>query len=188
MSVFLTVILERFNAVSKSLQKETIELQTAVNMLKSLSDFLTSQRDLFDEYKEKANEKVKTQYFDNCNRLRKRKRHHADGDAEEVVLLGKGKFRIEIYLPTLDRLSAKLNRCMQVYDKIHSLFGFLVEFPSETNDKLRHATETFERIILMTSISNSRKKWLTSSISHSSLKVMMIKHLHRNHMNSFVTT
>ena len=85
MSVFWAVILKRFDAVSKSLQKKTIELQTTVNMLKSLSDFLTSQRDLFDEYKEKANEKVKAQYSDDCNRLCKRKRHHADGDAEEVV-------------------------------------------------------------------------------------------------------
>ena len=49
LSVFWAVILERLNAISKSLQKYTIELQTAVNMLKSLSDFLTSQRDLFDE-------------------------------------------------------------------------------------------------------------------------------------------
>ena len=73
MSVFWAVILERFDAVSKSLQKETIELQTAVNMLKSLSNFLTSQRDLLDEYEEKANEKVKAQYSDHCNRLRKRK-------------------------------------------------------------------------------------------------------------------
>lgn len=143
MSVFWAVILERIDAVSKSLQKETIELQTAVNMLKSLSDFLTSQRDLFDEYEEKANEKVEAQYSDDCNRLRKRKRHHADGDAEEVVLLGKDKFRIETYLPILDRLSAELNRRMQAYDKIQSLFGFLVEFPSKTDDELRHATETF---------------------------------------------
>ena len=49
MSVFRAVILERFNAVNKSLQRETIELQMAVNMLKSLSDFLTLQGDLFDE-------------------------------------------------------------------------------------------------------------------------------------------
>jgi len=45
--------------------------------------------------------------------LRKRKRHHADGDAEEVVLLGKEKFRIETYLPILDTLSAELNRRVQ---------------------------------------------------------------------------
>ena len=143
MSVFWAVILERINAVSKSLQKETIELQTAVNMLQSLSDFLTSQRDLFDEYEEKANEKVEAQYSDDCNRFRKRKRHHADGDAEEVVLLGKDKFRIETYLLILDKLSAELNRRMRAYGKIQSLFGFLVEFPSKTDDELRHATETF---------------------------------------------
>ena len=70
-SIFWAVILERFDAVSKSLQKETIKLQTALNMLKSPSDFLTSQRDLFDEYEEKANEKVKAQCSDDCNRLRK---------------------------------------------------------------------------------------------------------------------
>ena len=51
MSVFWAVILERINAVSKSLQKETTKLKGAVNLLKSLSDFVTS---LFDEYKEKA--------------------------------------------------------------------------------------------------------------------------------------
>ena len=108
-------------------------------MLKSLSDFLTSLRDFFDKYEEKANEKVKAQHFDDCNRLRKRKRHHANGDAEEVVLLRKDKFRIETYLRIFDRL----NRRMQAYDRIQSLFGFLVEFPSKTNDELRHATKTF---------------------------------------------
>jgi len=49
MSVFWAVILKRIDAVSKSLQKETIDLKAAVDLLKSLSDFLTSQRDLFDE-------------------------------------------------------------------------------------------------------------------------------------------
>ena len=115
-------------------------------MLKLLSDFLTSQRDLFDKYEEKANEKVKAQYSDDCNRLRKQKRHHADGDAEEVVLFGKDKFKIETYLPILDRLSAELNRRMQAYVTIQSLFEFriefLVEFLTKTNDELRHANGT----------------------------------------------
>jgi len=107
MSVFWAVILKRIDAVSRSLQKETIELKAVVDLLKSLSDFLTSQRDLFDEYEEKANEKVEAQYSSNCNRLRKRKWHHADSDAEEVVLLGKEKVRIETCLPILDTLSAE---------------------------------------------------------------------------------
>ena len=40
--------------------------------------------------------------------MRKRKRHDDDSGAEEVVLLGKDKFRIETYLPILDSLSAEL--------------------------------------------------------------------------------
>jgi len=107
MSVFWAVILKRIDAASKSLQQETIELKATVDLLKSLSDFLTSQRYLFDEHEEKANEKVEAQYADDCNRLRKRKQHHTD--AEELVLLGKEKFRIETCLPILDTLSAELN-------------------------------------------------------------------------------
>eukprot|EP00731_Ephydatia_muelleri_P011481 Em0006g375a len=144
MSVFWAVILERINAVSKSLQNETIELKVAINLLKSLSEFLKSQRDLFDEYEEKASRIVdETQYSDELNRVRKRKRHDDDSGAEEVVLLGKDKFRIETYLPILDSLSAELNRRVQAYDKIELLFGFLVEFPSKSDDELRLATETF---------------------------------------------
>ena len=75
--------------------------------------------------------------------MRKRKRHDDDSGTEEVVLLGKDKFRIETYLPILDSLSAELNRHVQAYDKIELLFGFLVEFPSKSDDELRLATETF---------------------------------------------
>ena len=70
MSVFWAVILERINAVSKSLQNETIELKVAINQLKSLSEFLKSQRDLFDEYEEKASRIVdETQYSDELKRV-----------------------------------------------------------------------------------------------------------------------
>ena len=140
-AVMWAVILERINAVSKSLQNETIELKVAINLLKSLSEFLKSQRDLFDEYEEKASRIVdETQYSDELNRVRKRKRHDDDSGAEEVVLLGKDKFRIETYLPILDSLSTELNRRVQAYEL---LFGFLVEFPSKADDELRLATETF---------------------------------------------
>ena len=116
----------------------------AINLLKSLSEFLKSQRDLFDEYEEKASRIVdETQYSDELNRVRKRKRHDDDSGTEEVVLLGKDKFRIETYIPILDSLSAELNRRVQAYDKIELLFGFLVEFPSKSDDELRLATETF---------------------------------------------
>eukprot|EP00731_Ephydatia_muelleri_P024528 Em0016g799a len=95
----------------------------------------------FDEYEEKASRIVdETQCSDELNRVRKRKRHDDDSGAEEVVLVGKDKFRIETYLPILDSLSTELNRRVQAYEL---LFGFLVEFLSKADDELRLATETF---------------------------------------------
>ena len=43
----------------------------------------------------------------------------------------------------MDSLSAELNRRVQAYDKIELLFGFLVEFPSKSDDELRLAKEAF---------------------------------------------
>ena len=54
---FWAVILERFNQVSKSLQQETLELDSAIKLLKPLLDFLMSQRDQFEVF-EKAKDKV----------------------------------------------------------------------------------------------------------------------------------
>ena len=151
----------------------------AINLLKSLSEFLKSQRDLFDEYEEKASRIVdETRYSDELNRVRKRKRHDDDSGAEEVVLLGKDKFRIETYLPILDSLSAELiinNRRVQAYDKIELLFGFLVEFPSKSDDELRLATETFRATF--------RKKWFILSILQHSWKIVVIQYRHRNRTN-----
>ena len=80
---FWAVILSRINGVNKYLQTKSIELQTSVNLLKSLLDFLNSQREMIDEYERKANEKIDSQYIDECRRARIRKRHC---DAENVVL------------------------------------------------------------------------------------------------------
>ncbi|GFV89455.1 uncharacterized protein TNCV_4152711 [Trichonephila clavipes] len=47
-------ILIRTNGVNKPLQMKPIELQTAVNLLKSLLEFLNSRREMFYEYERKA--------------------------------------------------------------------------------------------------------------------------------------
>ncbi|XP_033212222.1 zinc finger MYM-type protein 1-like [Belonocnema kinseyi] len=62
MTIFWAAILDQINGVSISLQKPTIELRTAVDLLKSLLDFLLLQRELFDDYEIKANEKTDTEY------------------------------------------------------------------------------------------------------------------------------
>ncbi|GFQ85035.1 uncharacterized protein TNCT_75001 [Trichonephila clavata] len=135
---------DRINSVSKSLQKKTIELRTAVDLLKSLLDFLISQRELFDDYVTKANEKNNTQYSDENQRVRKRKRHHDDGPAKEVVLRGKEKLKVDTYLPVLDMLCTELSRRLEAYREINDLFGFLTDFSTKSDAEIRQACTKFK--------------------------------------------
>lgn len=82
MTIFWAQIVDGINGVSISLQKSTNELLTAVNILKSLLDFLLSQLELFDDYEMKVNEETDTEYSDEYQRMLGRKRHHDDGSAE----------------------------------------------------------------------------------------------------------
>ncbi|GBP96777.1 hypothetical protein EVAR_72063_1 [Eumeta japonica] len=144
MAVFWAAILDRINGVSISLQKKTIELRTAVDLLKSLLDFLISQRELFDDYETKANEKTDTQYSDENQRVRKRKRHHDDGAAEEVVFRGKEKLKVDTYLPVLDMLCTELSRRLEAYREINNLFGFLTDFSTKSDAEIRQACTKFK--------------------------------------------
>jgi hypothetical protein len=65
---FWSTILERINETSKLLQSETIDLGTAVALLKSLLVFLTSQRHNFEQYNDQANNFcIKTKDFEKTN-------------------------------------------------------------------------------------------------------------------------
>ncbi|CAH0405833.1 unnamed protein product [Chilo suppressalis] len=144
MAVFWATILERINGVSLSLQKSSIELRTAVDLLKSLLDFLLAQRELFDDYEMKANEKADFQYSDESQRVRKRKRHHDDGSAEEVVHRGRDKLKFETYLPVIDMLCTELSRRLEAYSEIDSLFGFLTDFLKKPDEDIRKACSKFK--------------------------------------------
>lgn len=71
MSVVWSVILARINAVSMSLQNKQIELISAVNLLKSLLDFLIAKRENFDYYLTKANEIIDTEKKNTMKEMQK---------------------------------------------------------------------------------------------------------------------
>ena len=66
-----------------------------------------------------------------------------DGDGEEVVLRGREKFKIDTYLPIIDKLHAELFRRMKAYDNVYSIFGFFTEFPLKTDDEIKEAACRF---------------------------------------------
>ncbi|GFQ80029.1 uncharacterized protein TNCT_524151 [Trichonephila clavata] len=102
------------------------------------------ERELFDDYETKANEKTDTQYSDENQRVRKRKRHHDDGPAKEVVLRGKEKLKVDTYLPVLDMLCTELSRRLEAYREINDLFGFLTDFSTKSDAEIRQACTKFK--------------------------------------------
>lgn len=131
-TVFLTIlwneILSRFNAVSKLLQSEKVNLSVAVKMLKSLIVFIREKRDGFDDYESKSKAKsVVKEYHDTQRRQTKRSSilAFADGGCSNEELLGREKFRVETFLPIIDTLVSSLELRSKAYIDIFERFGFL---------------------------------------------------------------
>ncbi|GFR09767.1 uncharacterized protein TNCT_660611 [Trichonephila clavata] len=88
--------------------------------------------------------KTDTQYSDENQRVRKRKRHHDDGPAKEVVLRGKEKLKVDTYLPVLDMLCTELSRRLEAYREINDLFGFLTDFSTKSDAEIRQVCTKFK--------------------------------------------
>ncbi|XP_065650374.1 zinc finger MYM-type protein 1-like [Hydra vulgaris] len=142
--VFLTIfwndILCHFNETSKILQKENLNLDVAVRILKSLLHFIKDLRSQFENYQEKAKILLpNTDYRDSSKRTKKRSRRMAffDGEAEELEFQGSYKFKIETYLPVIDSLTSNLEKRTSAYEKINDNFGFLVNIQTIANVELK---------------------------------------------------
>ncbi|XP_065645337.1 zinc finger MYM-type protein 1-like [Hydra vulgaris] len=142
--VFLTIfwndILCHFNETSKILQKENLNLDVAVRILKSLLHFIKDLRSQFENYQEKAKILLpNTDYRDSSKKTKKRSRRMAffDGEAEELEFQGSYKFKIETYLPVIDSLTSNLEKRTSAYEKINDNFGFLVNIQTIANVELK---------------------------------------------------
>lgn len=134
-TAFLTIlwntILTRVNETSKLLQSTSIELSTAVALLKSLSAFLVIQRENFGDYYQKTLDAMTALGDMTCERefeiRRARRPRRADDDSLQpaVVLTGEERFRIECYYVILDSLVGDLNRRTNAYAEINQRFSFL---------------------------------------------------------------
>lgn len=151
--VFLTIlwkdILCHFNETSKTLQKENLNLDVAVRILKSLLHFIKDLRSQFQEYEEKAKMMLpNTEYEDASKRAKKRSRRMAffDDEAEEMEFEGSLKFRVETYLPVIDSLTSNLEKRSTAYEKINNNFGFLVNIQTMANPEIKDCCSRLAKI------------------------------------------
>ncbi|XP_064419092.1 zinc finger MYM-type protein 1-like [Latimeria chalumnae] len=123
MTTFWSSILTRINKTSKLLQSETMDLSTAVALLKSLSEFVAVQRNNFEEYHKSAMSLTSTANFQ--LKRQRRPKHMADDSGEPaVVLTGEEKFKVKTFYVIVDSLISHLNRRIQAYSEINR-FCFL---------------------------------------------------------------
>uniref|UniRef100_A0A672HX76 TTF-type domain-containing protein n=1 Tax=Salarias fasciatus TaxID=181472 RepID=A0A672HX76_SALFA len=113
MANFWNTILTRFHLTSLQLQKEDMELRTAVRLLKGLCDFISAQRNLSTDFEKEALD---------------------DGAEEDAVFDGKSKFQIETFNVTIDNLAICLSHRIIVYKHLCDLFGVLF-MPENASDR-----------------------------------------------------
>ncbi|KAL5459947.1 hypothetical protein EMCRGX_G033346 [Ephydatia muelleri] len=128
--------------VSMALQSAEIELGTTVKLLQSLQDFVSELRGNFDAIEMRAKQKAK--YKDAEKRIRKPKTQFGD-ESNGLVFHQHDKFRIEVFLPILDKLSQALTLRTQAYDVVHKRFGLITEFLSMGADEIEKAAHNLQQ-------------------------------------------
>ncbi|XP_042216730.1 uncharacterized protein LOC121862491 [Homarus americanus] len=126
-------ILTCFNATSKSLQDDRMDLNTAVKDLKSLKSFVLSLRDHFGECEESGVKR--NNYQSEVTRVQQRNRR-LDYDsgftsANETVLSPWDKFKVNTYIPILDQLVTLLDQCVEAYQLLSQRFHFFSKIGSD---------------------------------------------------------
>lgn len=130
-TVFLTIIwneiLQRFNETNKTVQRENIDLKVVIKLIESLSCYVLSMRDRFDEYEATAKQKCgNVDYADIAHRPRQRSIHLSsfDGPAKETTFRGSTNFKVNTYLPIIDAITLGLATRKKSYEEIKQKINY----------------------------------------------------------------
>lgn len=110
--------MKRFHLTSKKLQSVDIDLGTVIILYKSLIQYVSNLRDMFDLYETKAKEKSMLEnYQDVTMRKKKRKLMVSETGRGETQLDGEHNFKANTYLVILDCLNIELNKQIVAYEQ-----------------------------------------------------------------------
>jgi len=109
-------ILNRFNEVSKAMQKSDVLLSTVVKLFQSLICYVDDIRYHFTEYESKTKSRLPdADYSDTSCRVRKRSTRISffDGPAIETATDSRMNFKVSTFLPVVDSLKTELERVVR---------------------------------------------------------------------------
>ena len=139
-----STIMERFNLTSKALQCANLDLNNAVNLLHSLKTYVEGLRTQFEKFEEMGKKLTENDEYLDAN-IQKRQRSvkvtRYDGSSEDAQLSPRDKFRKVVFLPIVDNLVAALEKRLDAYKTVCSLFGFMHNMKNMSPRELRAASE-----------------------------------------------
>jgi hypothetical protein len=123
------IIMSRFDATSKSLQRVDIDLQLAVELLQSLTIFVESLRSQFDDLEAEAKEVCgpESNYKTSIMRRKRRNKRYDDQPSDEVILTSRDEFRTQTYFVIIDRLLSALQKRCSAYEDVINRFKVLIK-------------------------------------------------------------
>lgn len=140
-------ILQRFQGVSTAPQAVELDLCNAVDLVRSLREYVVGLRDQFDSFETAAKNMsptVSDEYKADTQRKRKRKRQADESSEPECELSGRRRFCTSVYICVIDRLVSELDPRYQSYNDVCENFGFLKRFHSISPQDVRSAVSSLQ--------------------------------------------
>ena len=95
-------------------------------MFEALKSFVNGLRSDFEIYEEKGKKKSGVAVYKAlCQRIRSRRRCFDEDPIKEIALSPREKFKVEVYLVIIDKLSGELEKRFTAYRNIENKFEFL---------------------------------------------------------------
>ena len=120
-------LLNRTNSTKKSLQKASLDLNTAVAALRSLKQYVESLREKFSEYEEKGRMLSEVHQYRSEKRRKRRRNVRLNpldyGQSEESTFSSSEKFRVESFINVVDEFVTSLNQRLVAYEETSEKFS-----------------------------------------------------------------
>lgn len=129
--------MQRVNRVSKTLQKEELDLLGAVKELEALSLFLNEKSKLFDSFEAEAM-KIAGLSSPSYERTRKRSIFHDECRDENYERMDpRNKFRTGVFKPIFDHLVVQLNSRKENYESLNERFAIFWQLHEKKDEDIR---------------------------------------------------
>ena len=139
-------VLDQFQKINLSLQENGPTLNNAIHLLEALKSFVNGLRSDFEIYEEKGKKKSGVEEYKALSqRIWSRRRFFDEDPAEEIALSPREKFRVEVCLVNIDKLSGELEKRLTAYRNIENKFGFLSRLANLSNDHIQQAASMLMR-------------------------------------------